>query len=173
MWNSKDTSAMAKAYAVLLALPRGPQARGHLAGESLQAGVHLRGSQARGHRPRHQVGDAVLGDEGRELGDAVLDVAHHPGLGNARAGAIPGALLTRLGEEPVVELAAVPLGRAHRRPLALGVVRDEAGADDAHAPRLRRAPGRPPGRAPGVEDVGTLALRQQVGVEARGAGGAG
>src|SRR5262249_18026257 len=111
--------------------------------------------------------DAVLFDEARQFGDALIDVADDPCLRNARPGAIPRAVLTALGEELVVNLTAIPLGGTHWRPVALGIVGDEARPDDTDTPRIGVTPGGFHGVAPGVENLRALALRQEVRVETR------
>src|SRR5262245_34830621 len=90
--------------------------RNHLAGEALEARVHLPRPEAGRHRPGDEIGDAVLGDERGQLGDAVVDVSHHPGLGNAGLVPVPGDVAPGLGEEARVELAAIALRRTDGGP---------------------------------------------------------
>src|SRR5262249_32215271 len=92
------------------------------------------------HRPGDEIGDAVLGDERGRLGDAVVDVSHHPGLGNAGLVPVPGDVAPGLGEEARVELAAIALRRTDGGPVALALVRDETASNDAHAVTLGIAP---------------------------------
>src|SRR5262249_4674619 len=112
--------------------------------------------------------DAVLGDERGQLGDAVVDVPHHPGLGNPGFVAIPGRLVAGLGEEARIELAAISLRGADGGPVALAVVRDEAASDDTDAIVRRIAPGCAERTPPWIEHLLARALGKQVGVEARG-----
>lgn len=79
---------------------------------------------------------------------------------------------SRLGEEPRVELAAIALGRAHGRPVALGIVGHEAGSDDADAIVGGIAAGRRQRLTPGIEHLVARPLRQEMAVEPRGAPGA-
>src|SRR5262245_5965848 len=113
-----------------------------VASEAFEAGVHLLGPQPGWNRPADQVGDAVLGDEGRQLAHAVVGVADHPRLRDARAVALHGLEAAGLGEEARIELAAIALGRAHRGPVAFAVVGDETATDDPHAVAGRISPGR-------------------------------
>src|SRR5437879_301069 len=100
----------------------------------------------------------MLRDERRQLGDAMLDGLHHPRLRYPRSRAIPRAVLPTLREEPVVELAAILLGRAHGGPVALRMVGHEARADDADATLGRIPTCGAHGLAPWVEHLRTLAL---------------
>ena len=147
-----------------------PQPGRDIAGVAFEAGIHLVRPHAGRHGPAHDVGQAVLLDEGRELGDAVVDVAHDPGLRDALGLGDAGdaAVAAGLGAELVVDLHAPPLGDPHRRPVALAVVGDEAGADDADAMGGGIAPLLLELRQPRIERARPLALRQQVRAEARG-----
>src|ERR1700730_15209580 len=92
----------------------------HVAHEAFEAAVHLFGPHARWNRPGNEVGDAVFSHEGCQLLHAVLDVAYHPclrdaGLPRVARNAAGGALVL---VEAAIDLAAIPLGGAHGRPVA-------------------------------------------------------
>src|SRR5262245_6665707 len=119
---------------------RGPDPRHDVACEALQARIHLLRPPARGHRPRDEIGDAVLLDECGQLAYAMRDVADDPRLGNPRT--LPGEshVVAGLGEEPRVELAAVALGPAHRRPISgSSVTKHERMMPTRKSPGLRPA----------------------------------
>src|SRR6201986_1741835 len=125
----------------------------HVAHEAFETAVHLLRPHARRHRPGDEVGDAVFAHEGCQLLHAVLDVANHPclrdaGLARVAGNAAGGALIL---VEAAIDLAAIALGGTHGRPVALGVVGDEAGADDADAVAVGVAARRFHGRAPRIE----------------------
>src|SRR6185312_4003434 len=105
----------------------------HVAHEAFETAVHLFRPHAGRHRPGDEVGDAVFAHEGCQLLHTVLDVADYPclrdaGFARVARNATGGALVL---VEAAIDLAAIALGGAHGRPVALGVVGYEAGADDA------------------------------------------
>src|SRR5690242_9489504 len=134
--NSAQPSPIPTPMRLLSALGRcGFDARRHVAHEAFETAVHLLGPHARRHCPGDKVGDAVLTHEGCQFLHAVLDVADHPclrdaGLARIAGNAASGALVL---VEAAIDLAAIALGGAHGRPVALGIVGDKAGADDADA----------------------------------------
>src|ERR1700675_1809030 len=86
----------------------------------------------------------VFAHEGCQLLHAVVDIADHPCLRDAgfprvARNAAGGALVL---VEAAIDLTAIALGGAHGRPVALGVVGHEAGADDADAIKVGIAAGR-------------------------------
>src|ERR1700751_5411330 len=136
-------------------------ARRHVSHEAFETTVHLLRPHARRHRPGNEVGDAVFAHERCQLLHAVLDVADHPclrdaGLARVARNAAGGALIL---VEAAIDLAAIALGGAHGRPVALGVVGDEAGADDADAVVVGVAARRLQRRAPRIEHHRPRALR--------------
>src|SRR6201996_6543078 len=109
---------------------RGFDARRDIANEAFEASVHLFRSHARWHRPGHEVSDAIFSHERCQFLHAVFDIADHPGLRDARLpcvarNAAGGALVL---VEAAIDLAAIAFGGAYRRPVALGIVGDEARA---------------------------------------------
>ena len=88
-----------------------------------------------------------------ELGHAMIDVAHHPGLGDplGLGDAGDAAMSARFLAKPIVDFHAPPLGDAHRAPVALAIVGDQAGANDADAMARRVAALQPQLRRPGIE----------------------
>ena len=112
---------------------RGFDAPRDVAHEAFKTAVHLLWPHARRHCPSDEIGDAVLAHKACQLSHAVLDVADHPclrdaGLARVARNAAGGALVL---VEAAVDLAAIALGGAHGRPVVLGIVGYEAGADDA------------------------------------------
>src|SRR5215813_6151921 len=110
---------------------RSLDARRHVPHEAFETAIHLLWPHARRHRPGDKVGDAVLAHEGCQLVHAVLDVAYHPCLRNARLPRVArntagGALVL---VEAAIDLTAIALGGAHGRPIAFGVVGHETRAD--------------------------------------------
>src|SRR5450755_2158604 len=131
----------------------GFDARRHVAHEAFETAVHLLRPHARRHRPGDEVGDAVLAHEGCQLLHAVLDVAYHPclrdaGLPRVARNAAGGAVIL---VEAAIDLAAIALGGAHGRPIAIGVVGHKARADDADAIAVGVAARRLQRRAPRIE----------------------
>src|SRR5882757_10301843 len=105
----------------------------HVPHEAFEAAVHLFRTHARRHRPGDEVGDAVFAHERCQLLHTVLDVAYDPCLRDAGfprvARNAAGRILVLV--EAAIDLAAIALGGAYGRPVALGIVGHEAGANDA------------------------------------------
>src|SRR5262245_61121474 len=81
-----STPRSAAASPVVTATPSpgaASKARRDVAGEALEAAVHLLGMHAGRDGPGHQVRDPVVRDERGQLGHAMVDGADHPGLRDA------------------------------------------------------------------------------------------
>src|ERR1700722_1825792 len=127
--------------------------RRHVAHEALETAVHLLWPHTGRHCPGDEVGDAILTHKGCQFLHAMLNGTHHPclrdaGLTRVTRNAACGALVL---VEAAIDLAAVALGGAYSRPIALGVVGHQAGADDPDAIAVGVTARRPQRRAPRIE----------------------
>jgi len=146
-----------------------PQPRCHHACVAFQARVHLVWAQARRYSPGDQIGEPILSDESGERRDAVVGIAHHPALRDALllGNAGNAAVAAGFRAEAVVDRHPAMFGVSHGDPVALGIVGDQAGANDADAVVGRVAAAGFQLLMPRIERADAWTLRQQVDVETR------